>query len=88
VQSGQIELQLDRMWVPIDYNKVVREQFSPDGRYYACWRDLNFPYCFICHQEAEAAQNGCSLVLRQEWQDNVRWLPACRHFDAHAPVSF
>jgi hypothetical protein len=28
-QSGQLELRLDRMWVPIDYNKVVREQVSP-----------------------------------------------------------
>jgi hypothetical protein len=35
------------MWVPIDYNKVVREQFSPDGKYYACWRDPNYPFCFI-----------------------------------------
>jgi len=47
VQSGQLELQLDRMWVPIDRRKVVREQFSPDGKYYACWRDPNYPFCFI-----------------------------------------
>jgi hypothetical protein len=50
-QSGQLELRLDRMWVPIDYDKVVREQFSPDGKYYACWRDPNYPYCFILSQE-------------------------------------
>jgi hypothetical protein len=23
----------------------VREQFSRDGKYYACWRDPNYPYC-------------------------------------------
>ena len=51
-QSGELEIQLDRMWVPIDYTKVVREQFSPDGRYYACWRDPNFPYCFVLPLEA------------------------------------
>ena len=50
--SGQLELRLDRIWVSIDYNKVVREQFSPDGKYYACWRDPNFPYCFILPPEA------------------------------------
>jgi hypothetical protein len=47
VQSGQLELRLDGMWVPIDHRKVVREQFSPDGKYYACWRDPNYPFCFI-----------------------------------------
>jgi hypothetical protein len=31
----------------LDYDKVVREQYSPDGKYYACWRDPNYPYCFI-----------------------------------------
>jgi hypothetical protein len=46
-RSGQLELRLDRIWVPIDYDKVVREQFSPDGKYYACWRDPNYPFCFI-----------------------------------------
>ena len=51
-KSGQIELQLDPMWVPIDYKKVVRDQFSPDGKYYSCWRDPNFPYCFILPLEA------------------------------------
>ena len=43
----ELELRLDRMCVPIDYNKVVPEQVSPDGKYYACWRDPNYPYCFI-----------------------------------------
>jgi hypothetical protein len=46
-QSGQLELRLDRIWVPIDYDKVVREHFSPDGKYYACWRDPKSPFCFI-----------------------------------------
>jgi hypothetical protein len=46
-QSGQLELRLDRIWVPIDRDKVVREQFSPDGKYSACWRDPNYPYSFI-----------------------------------------
>jgi hypothetical protein len=50
-QSGQLEVRLDGMWVPIDYNKVVREQVSPDGKYYACWRDPNFPFCFILPPE-------------------------------------
>jgi hypothetical protein len=50
-QSGQLELQLDRVWVPMDYSKVVRDQSSPDGRYYACWRDPEVPYCFILPPE-------------------------------------
>jgi hypothetical protein len=35
----------------MDYSKVVRDQSSPDGRYYACWRDPEVPYCFILPPE-------------------------------------